>query len=267
MKKLVIISGITGAIGSAILAVLGSKKNTIIYGISRQAINYGNFVNLKTGRFYLATFICSLPRMDEKSYRNFINSVDFREFSEVVYIHTLGVYPFEINEKGEHVIENDSDGDGIDDRCTLLSYDIFKWVTSEIIKRTSIPVECVTFGGLADRHQPEIIGSWWRTMEKVETYMRKVADNRISMYKFNISSVVCPHELITRPFVFANTEAEHQSWLSPNQLAKMIFRELRKGGGYYESDVYNYWKGFSPDYYSNEKMTKRRLAEIHRRED
>jgi hypothetical protein len=262
MKRLVIISGITGAIGSALLAIYGTKKNSVIYGISRQAVAYENFINKKTGKLFCSTFVCSLTGAEE-SCGEFVSLIDFNQFSEVIYIHALGVYPFEINEKGAHVIENDDDRDGIDDRCTLLSYDIFRWITSEIISRTKSTVKFITFGGLADKHQPEIISSWWQTMEKVEHYMKEVADGRIGMYKFNISSVLCPHELITRPFVFVNTEADYQSWLLPSQLAKRVLKELLEIGGYHEFDVYNPWKGFFPNYYANENMVLRRLRELY----
>jgi hypothetical protein len=263
MKRLVIIPGVTGTIGNIALMAYGSKKNTIIYGISRQAMALENFINEGTGKFHCSTFACSLSGT-KKSYREFVNLIDFKKFSEVICIHALGVYPFEINEKGEHVVQNDLDGDGIDDRCTLLSYDVFRWITSEIIKKTKIPIKFVTFGGLADEHKPKIIDSWWQTMEKVRSYMKKMADNRIGMYKFNISSVFCPQELLRRPFVFVNTKAEHRRWLSPTQLAKNILKELKNNGGYHEFNIYNHWKKLTPDYYSDERLTERRLKELYK---
>ena len=132
MKKLVIISGITGAIGNALLAKYSKQESTVIYGISRRAINLNNFINPKNNKFYLNTFICSLAETTaqdyETSYNEFINLVDFASFSEIIYIHALGVYPFEANKTGEYIVEYDADGDGIDDRCTFLSYNLFRFI-------------------------------------------------------------------------------------------------------------------------------------------
>ncbi|MFA5024790.1 MAG: hypothetical protein WC523_07640 [Patescibacteria group bacterium] len=270
MKRLVIISGITGAIGNALLAEYGKQKSTVIYGISRQALNLKNFVNPESNKFYLNTFVCSLKKTVaqnyERNYNEFFNLIDFDNFFEVIYIHALGVYPFEVNEKGKYIVEHDSDGDGVDDRCTFLSYNLFRFVTAKIIEKTTVPVHCAIFGGLADKHGPQAHKSWIYTINKTKEYMKNVANNRIHMLILNISSAICSHELITRPFVFINTNADHSCWLSPFEIGKKIVKEFRtKTGGYHEKDIFNHWAEFKPDYYQDRNFTPKKMAELFKK--
>ena len=270
MKKLVIISGVTGAIGNALLAEYGKQKSTVIYGISRQAWNLKNFINPENNKFYLNTLICSLEKTTaqdyEKSYNEFIDLIDFKNFSEVIYVHALGVYPDEINARGEYVIENDSDGDGIDDRCTFLSYNLFRFITTKIIEKTIIPVHCVIFGSIADKHAPLVHQSWVHTINKTKDYMKNVANTRIQMLVLNISSVVSSHELIMRPYVFVNTDADHSCWLSPFEISKKIASKFQtKTGGYQEKDLFNHWDEFKPDYYQDRNFTPKKMAELFKK--
>lgn len=266
MKKLVIISGITGAIGNALLAEYGKHKDAVVYGISRQALNLLSFINPKTGKIYPSTLICSVPGNNEDGYKEFVKFIDFSIFSEIIYVHALGLFPFEVNEQGEHIVNHDEDGDGIDDRCMYLSYTLFRLITSEIIKSSVCPVQCVIFGSLADKFGPLAHKSWCHVINIVKKYMKEAANNEISMFLLNISSVICSHELISRPFVFINTDADHFYWLTPWEISKEIAKELKRVKGYYhEKELFNCNPGFDVDYYQDRKFTPRKIAELFKR--
>ena len=263
MKKLVIISGVTGAIGNALLAEYGKQKETVVYGISRQALDLLSFINPKTGMIYPSTLICSVPGNNEDGYKEFVKLIDFSIFSEIIYVHALGLYPFEVNEQGEHIVSHDEDGDGIDDRCMYLSYTLFRLITSEIISHSTCPVHCAIFGSLADKFGPLVHKSWCHVINKVKNYMKEAANNQATMLLLNISSVICSHELINRPFVFINTDADHSYWLTPWEISKTVIKELKKANGYFhEKELFNFNPGFETDYYQNRKFTPRKIAEL-----
>jgi hypothetical protein len=86
------------------------------------------------------------------------------------------------------------------------------------------------------------------------------------MLILNISSAICSHELITRPFVFINTNADHSCWLSPFEIGKKIVKEFRtKTGGYHEKDIFNHWAEFKPDYYQDRNFTPKKMAELFKK--
>lgn len=260
--QLVIIMGVTGAIGSALLEQYGQKKNVVIYGISRKALSWQNFISQENAKLYPETFVCSMG-LAEADCRMFIEAIDFKQFSRVTYIHCVGAYLFEIDKSGAFITENDLDEDGINDHVKHLSYDLFRWITQPLMCKMERKIDGAIFGGIADNHEPRIIQSWWRTMEKVEAYMRNIACERIGMFRFNISSVFCPHELITRPFVFIHTDADRLAWLTPHKLAAKVIYVVssNRNGGHHKLDVFNLWKGYFEGYYTDEYMVPRRIAE------
>ena len=263
-RSLVIVSGVTGAIGSAVLAEYGRKKNVVIYGISRQASNMRQFINRDTRKLHQRTLICSIDEVTEKSYQDFISLIDFSGFSEVIYVHALGLYPFEVDHNGNYVTENDYDGDGINDKCMFLTYTLFKTVTSKIAELTNVPLKCAIFGGLSDKHNPRAHKSWNHVIEKAKKYMMASAKKNISMLALNISSVICSHELITRPFAFINTDADHTYWLSPWEVGRKVAKELgRMEGGYCETEIFNHNPNFRNGYYNDKNFTPRKVLEIY----
>jgi len=263
MKELVIISGITGALGNSLLAQYGRKRNTIVYGISRQAENIKSFINPNTKKLYLSTLIFSLQKFDKRNYDSFVDLINFPKFSKVIYIHSLGHYPFELNKKGEHFVRNDKDGDGIDDLCQFLSYDVFSFMVSKLLNSTKLPLQISVFGGLADKHKPLVHRSWWKTFEKTKDYMKSINKKNVGRHVFNISSVLCTHELTTRPYVFIKTDANPRFWLSPEEVSKKVVRKLRKNKtGYFEHEIFHVKPNFDKEYYVDKKFTPRKISEL-----
>lgn len=262
-RKLVIISGVTGAIGNSLLAKYAREENTIVYGISRKARPLKDFIDPKTKKIFDSTLIFSLEKMDEKNYFKFINLIDFSKFFEVNYVHALGVYPFEIDETGEYIVENDGDKDGINDLVKFLSYDVFRFLTKKIISSTKIQINIGIFGSLADKHKPLAHKSWWKIFEKTKKYMKSVKKENVSMHVFNISSVACSHEILTRPFVFIKTDADPRYWLSSEEVTRKVFEEFSKRkNGYFEHELFHIKPEFDKEYYVDKKFTPRKVNEL-----
>lgn len=262
-KKLVIISGVTGAIGSALFAEFGQHKNTVVYGISRKASSAMSF--MRNGKLPLSTLICSIESLD--AYGKLFKSIDYSTVSEIVYIHALGLYPFEVDSQGKLKIDNDKDGDGINDDVVKLTLESFSNATRGLQDNWKGILKCVIFGGIADKHHPVVHQSWWKVMEMTKDYMwNQVKSNpRLSMILVNISSVLCPHEVITRPFVFTDTDAKKEYWLHPYKLARFVYDTIKKSlPGFIEVEKYNIKPNFSVnDYYMDNNFTPRKVKELY----
>lgn len=264
-KKLIIISGVTGAIGSALFAEYGQYKNTVVYGISRKASPMSAFI--KNGKLPFSTLICSVDLVD--GYKKLFHLIDYSKIDEIVYIHALGLYPFEIDSNGNLKIEDDNNNDGINDNVMKLTKDNFTNATINIQKNWSGVLKCLIFGGIADKYHPTAHQSWWKVIEITKKYMlRQVGINpSLSMILVNISSVLCPHEVITRPFVFTDTDACKEYWLHPYKLAKFVYNLTNKiKSGFIEVEKYNIKPNFKVDsYYKDRHFTPRKVTELYRK--
>ncbi len=268
-KKLVIIAGISGAIGNAFLSEYAKENSTVIYGISRKALPQKSFINPETKKLYENSFVCSLENLSDNNITEFINNIHWDNFSSITYIHAIGLYPFEINTAGEHVVENDHDGDGINDLTMDLTYRVFKTMTSSIKEATLkhfIKAASIIFGSLADKHKPLVHKSWWQTIEKTKNYIQTIADQSFGIHILNISSVICSHEIITRPFVFINTDAEMKYWLSPTELTQKFLSSVDTNSffnHFHEHELFNKKPSFDLLYYKDTKFTPRKVAELY----
>ncbi len=169
-KKLVIIHGVTGAIGSACLSLFASQPNTVVYGISRKAKHFKELCQDLV--LPAKTLICSIYDSDEhyggiNEVSRFFHTIPKDVYSDIHYIHAIGHYPFEIDDQGNHFISHDNDMDGIDDRCTILTYETFLSFFLNQRSLSKVP-RFFIFGGLADRHEPVVHASYWKTMKRLK---------------------------------------------------------------------------------------------------
>lgn len=264
MKKLVIIHGVTGAIGSACMAEFASKKDFVVYGISRKAVDHGKFC--EKGILPVKTIIFSLNETSPTKMANDLSvSIDVSKFSHVYYIHAVGVYPFELNDKGEHIVSHDYDKDGIDDRCQELTNKLFLSFWLELSRKHGKRFTGLLFGGLADKHRPVVHSSWWKTIKKTVGQV-KFQQKRGYLGNFvllNISSVLCPNEIISRPFVFTKTDSDPAFWLLPWEVSSFVSKIFsNKLKSYQQHNLFKKNPNFVSNYYEDKKFTPRKRKEL-----
>jgi hypothetical protein len=262
MKRIIIITGVTGAIGSALLAEYAQNKENIIYGISRKALPLDSFlINEKLPQ---TTLICRIQIPEE--WDKLCKAINFSDIEEVIYIHGMGHYAFEVSKDGVVAIENDQDGDGINDETFRLTYIAFTTAINELETHWNGSLKTVIFGGIADIHRPAVHQSWWKTIERTKLYMQNFASTHplSTMLVFNISSVLCPHEIITRPFVFIHTDADQTKWLNPHELAEFVVEKVSSiSSGFQEIEKFRRKENFDVDtYYKDESFTPRKVQEL-----
>ncbi len=269
MKKLIIITGITGAVGNALLARYAQDDDTVIYGISRKAHPMADFINPETGKIYTQTLIGSIEGLSDESIGKFIHTIDTKAFASITYFHCLGLYPFEVKTNGDYIVENDLDNDGINDTTYHLSYTVYRSFVDQLIQHTknSIKFRSMIFGSLSDKHEPKAHQSWWKTMKITKDYMKTLAAENVGMHVMNISSITCSHEIITRPFVFIKTNADLRYWLTPCDLANQvhnILTDTESYNGFQEHESYRKFPNFDmATYYQNKYFTPRKVSELY----
>lgn len=263
MNNLVIINGVTGALGAACLARFSRDRNNTIFGISRQAHIADVFC--KGGYLPDNTLICTIGDISDRgNCASFARMIDRNRYDRIMYIHAVGVYPFEIDSTGGIHVSNDEDHDGIDDRVVKLSHDAFFGMT-EALESTGLPVKALIFGGIADEFKPVVHTSWWTVIEKTKSMMaQKVKRSKlVSYFVLNISSVICPHELITRPFVFQNTNANASCWLMPHEVAERVAQlMLSDVNGFVEENLFHTADYYEEEYFADPQFTNRKKAEL-----
>ena len=262
LKTLIIINGVTGAIGSACLARFCRQGKNVV-GLSRRALAADQFcIN---GLLPPCTLLCSIGDITKQEDCDvFARKLDISQFDRILYIHAVGLYPFELDETGRIQVLHDYDGDGVDDRVHALSYTAF-FAMVRALRNTGLPVTAVTFGGIADAFHPEVHQSWWKTMELVQTKMREriIGDPRLCFIHLNISSVLCPHELLTRPFVFRDTDAQPQFWLTPDEVAQEVIRlDTIDRPALSVTELYHKSTYYSETYFEDSTFTPRKIAEL-----
>lgn len=261
MKRLVIINGVTGAIGSACLAVFSRDSRNTIYGLSRRGLNFAEF--LQEGHMPDSTLVCSVDNI-VTGIEPFFDAVNFSLYEEVVYIHAVGMYLFEMDSFGRVRVENDSDSDGINDEVMNLSYHAFFAALQPLVKRSQ-SVKIFIFAGLADRYEPQVHQSWWKTMKLVKDRATEVCkeNQNLAATMLTISSVMCPNELITRPFVFRDTDAQGCFWLMPHEVAFEVERLASSdSAGFYERPLFHPASYFQEDYFTDGPFTVRKQREL-----
>lgn len=263
MKRIVVIAGVTGSIGSALLSEFAQNSENVIYGISRKAEHVEHF--LKDGKLPHKTLICGLTIPEE--YELLFSKMNYNDIDEILYIHAVGLYPFEVNKNGEIVTDNDTDGDGINDEVRKLTFTAISNAVRSLQNHFSGKIKICLFGAIADKYKPAVHHSWWKTIEKTKSFLQEVSskNQNITSTLFNISSVLCPHEIITRPFVFIHTDADQTKWLHPYELSQFVYATVQTiAPGFHEFEKFRIKDDFEPEqYYKDESFTPRKVEELY----
>lgn len=263
-KILVIINGVTGAIGASCLAQFSRKDNVIIYGLSRKGTPISDYLDSQK-KLPISHLICSIGKeiSNINNCEEFAKSINVDKYQKIIYIHAVGFYPFEIDYSGKIKIENDHDKDGINDKVLDLSYyAFFNMIRS--LEKYNKPVSAVIFGGIADKYKPSVHYSWWTVIEKIKNEIKNSYNKNTFFNILNISSVICPHEMLTRPFIFQNTDANPKFWVTPEEVAKKVLElttlELNKR--FIEEDFFHKSDYYHKNYYEDKLFTERKVKEL-----
>lgn len=261
--KLVIISGVTGSIGSAIFSRLAVDPDVHILGISRKGLSLSVVDMVPAHNFVVAVDLTS-----HDAVADLCNKLDFSRYSDISYIHCVGKFKTEIDNTTYHVaVSNDADGDGIDDEVRIGVVDACLPMVQELVCRSiGLPVMCVRFGSLSDKYPIPCFQSWQKSTVIVEAALRELAQEHehLRAMAYRLSTVFNVDELIARPYLFA----VHQStdyWVSPHTVAERVVGDMAAPPteSWTEREIYIPNPLFVPTYFSEEEVYRRRVKELY----
>lgn len=261
-KTLVIIAGVTGSIGQEVLCRYLVEKNTLIYGISRKGVSLDRFEKLPSHNL-----IVNVDMRSDVEINNFINKLPEQDFEEITYYHLLGEFKTEINKNLEITVENDKDGDGINDNVFGLVADAYKSMTNrlnQISTQKDIMLNIVSFGSLADKHHIPCFQSFGKSRKIVENFSKELiqSNQKINIYYLNTSTILAADEMLERPFIFS-TNVNPKYWIRPFDLVNRTIELLQSEKGFVERDIYLANPNFSKDYFDADVTYKRRVQELY----
>lgn len=262
-KKIYIINGVMGVIGSPIFTYLAQQKDTIIYGISRQGLPMDTFI--KNGELPESHLVVSLGdylKDGSKNIKKLIQSLP--KNYEVIFVHAMGVYLTEVDINGRYKIDNDNDGDGINDLVKKITYDVPLQFAQEFAK-SGREATFTQIGSLSDEWNLQAHYSWVTSMNLLKEKLAKLSNKyeNFNTCMINVSSVLTPKELIERPFATTQTNADPSFWLNPLDIGKKI-HNLSDGlvADYSETALFNPWPEFKQDHFNIDNYLPRRLLEL-----
>jgi len=265
-RAIVFINGVMGIIGSSIFSYFAELGEHVIYGTSRKGFYFDEYIDPIDGKLPQTNLVFSLADYKSEHYQIDIeNLVDALPDLPVIFIHSMGEYATEMSRDGKIIIENDNDGDGINDNVKCLSYDVPIAFCKKLCEAKS-RVVFIQIGSLSDKYRIDIHGSWVKSMDLLKDDLRALSEkhSNLDALILNVSSLLTPKELIDRPFVSLKTNADMSYWLPPIEIAKFIdeyAQELHPG--FREEELFKKWPNISPDHFSLESYKVRRGRELY----
>lgn len=269
-KRLLIINGVTGALGNAVLTAAVQHRDAVVYGMTRQGLPVEEQFVPGGNKLPTRTLTVSIgPHINEQSaIAGFVRAIDFEQFDRVDYVHAVGVMPFDVNDAGKHFVENDTDGDGINDLCMALTPHAFLGMVDALAASSDKPITALVFGALSDMWNPSAHHSWIRSIEALKDGLKKrlQVNSSLAGVVLNISSVSCAHELLVRPYLCANTNPDLTKYMSPDDCARRALQLVAEAhrGKFVEVDFYRPVAHFVPEvYYEDANFTRQKVKELY----
>lgn len=244
-KKLIIIAGAAGEIGSSYAKALVEKEVDIIAVIRNKKLSFQSpFVKETT---------CHLE--DEKSIERAFSSVDLGAYEEVVYLHTIGVDKFDPrgypDVRPMKTIDEDVYNTNVNSFKYLMRY-LVKNIAriNEEQKKTTLKIAMI--GGVGDKHAPFVIESFCEVKNIIRQYIQSqtvLHPQWISGLSINVTSTITASALAVRP------HADTTYWLTPQEVVERSLDTLLvEKSGYEEIDIIKKLPNFAGGYYEDNHM-------------
>jgi hypothetical protein len=260
-KKIYIINGVTGNIGSSVFTYLVQQDNTIVYGISRKGLPVANFITDEKLPDKHLVFSLGDYENERKGISELINYLPYAE--EIIFLHLMGVFVTEINRKGDYEVSFDNDNDGINDKVKLITEDIPTLFATKLAE-TNKKVIFLQLGSLSDKHMLKIHNSWVQSISNLKERLKEIGKKypNFKSLTMNVSSVLTPKELIERPFVTIQTNADPKYWLDPSKIGEFIYNINHNIPSYSEESIFKKWPNFDANHFQEGNYIERRRHEL-----
>lgn len=248
--KFVIITGTTGRLGAEYLKYFQAKKEYKCLTIIRR----------KPLKLYKNVDYQFANLLNNKEVTKAISEIDFTIYSEVIFIHPIGMFKFE--KYGKPVIDRDKDG--IDDEIFASNVKTFqniflplkRKIKKEKEKGHDIKFTIFAFGSITDDYNIP----FWQSYSKSKHYLKKIIKDAINENVIsargvfvNVSTVDTGNERNLRPY------AKRKYWLTPQEIVKVSLKILNeKKNKWTKMSLYKAHPKFDPTWYTNHENVLKR---------
>jgi NADP-dependent 3-hydroxy acid dehydrogenase YdfG len=245
MKKLVIVTGASGVIGTCYLNYFLTQKNTTCIGISRSALA-------------LPVSHLKIDLLNSAAVTRAIQQLDLSAVSQIFLIHAVGRFKYE-GRDGKPAVDHDQDG--IDDEVFSSNYDTFINVVKPLLKKLATASDITTltlcaFGSIADKYELPFWASYTHSKNALRTFIQKVIDaketqNIVRGRFINVSTTDTGNERLLRPYA---DDEERKYWLKAEKIVEQSVDYIENPDSlqWLEIDIYEPVAGFVPEeYYGN----------------
>lgn len=256
-KKLVIISGATGSIGSCFFEQLILDLNFHVVGLSRHG--------LKTEKIPNYNCIVSFDFENKKSYKLLEDLVKENNYEKIIYIHGVGKFITEINSNRQTFSEPKPEE--INKEVVKLTFDYTSKVVNTLLKsvKRKTKVSAVNIGSLSDEFEIPVFQSWRFAQTKLIKYFEKITKSykNFSALTVRVSTILGAKELIDRPHLF-DTQTDPNFWLPKTELVEYVKRRV----GYCKNEskiekLYRSYPKFEKNHWDISETFTRRVKEIY----
>ncbi|QQR50611.1 hypothetical protein IPF86_01675 [Candidatus Nomurabacteria bacterium] len=245
-KKLLIVAGAAGEIGTEYCKMAIAHKVNCI-GIVR---------NRRTGikSPFFTEVVCGLDK--EASIHESFADVDFSEYKEIIYLHTIGVDNFDPrgypNIEPLKTIPLEIYDSNVNSFKYLLRYCGMKISALNDGRRDSkISLKIAIIAGVSDKYTPFVIEPFCEAKFILRQYIQsyiQLHPDWISGLSINITSTITASALRVRP------HADTTYWLQPSEVVQKSFETLISNARKYkEMDIIKNFPDFIPGYYMSNK--------------
>jgi NAD(P)-dependent dehydrogenase (short-subunit alcohol dehydrogenase family) len=246
MKKLVIIAGAAGEIGSSYAKALAEKEIDVIAVIRNKKLSFQSS--------FVKEIICHLE--DEKSIEGAFSLVDLSKYQEVIYLHTIGVDKFDPrgypDVRPMKTIDEDVYNTNVNSFKYLMRYLVKNIGDNNQKNKKPTTLKIAMIGGVADKYAPFVIESFCEVKNIIRQYIQSqtaLHPEWISGLSINVTSTITSSALSVRPF------ADTTCWLTPQEVVdKSLDALIAEKPGYEEVDIIKKLPNFTSGYYEDKHM-------------
>lgn len=235
--KLAIVTGVTGKLGETYLERLAKLPNVKCIGFARR-----NPEEKYDGVEYKFADLLKKSEIQRE-----ISRIDVKKFSEIVFIHPVGMFKFELAGFPGH----DLNKDGIDDEVFSSNVLTFLHVFRAIKKKArenDLRLTVCAFGSISDKYHVPFWASYTKSKNKLRRIIKfnAVHDRRIRGIFVNVSTTDTGNERNLRPC------ADREYWLKTEEIVRASLPIiLNKKEKWCEINVYKPHPDFNSTWYTN----------------
>lgn len=236
MSTLIIIAGASGEIGLEYVKQIQNTCDVVAISQNRDISNTSK--NTTCLKFDLTS---------EVQVEHAMKSIALESYSEIIYLHTIGVDYFDPrgypNLRAMNTIPESVYNTNVNTFKYLLKYLIKRLSDYNSNNKQNIELKIAIIAGTGDKYTPFVIESFCEAKFILRQYIQSAVSmfpKWVSGMSINISSTITNSALKVRP------SADTTYWLTPVEVVQRSIRELLTiKKGYCEINIYKE----SPDYY------------------